>query len=368
MITGTFRPFPADDACAIQPEEHRCPRWKRWSNKIVRVVKGDEAALMKAAGNNDVTTIRRILLDLPSSSAVSPNFRHGKKNRSPALKAVTHGNVEALSVLLGFGASAKDVMTISRWESEFRLPIHGGFIFYHYIDPVRYYTPQIIKTLLEDHDADPNTPYGFADLPGPQLSEMTSLERLNMTSLINWDPDMTARLSLQFARDPRTDLNSAVNFNRVIFFPWVSSSKLRLPAFPTTSALINLLGQAFLFKNTPLIEFLLNDDRVNPGLPTGSAENLIFIVNRNLMDGYYFNFLPALKAKLLSSREFFDALILTDHVRTKRDFLNLFRLDPITRIYKYMRNPPGSDTRELNRRITDLYPAFRSDSGGATNH
>lgn len=368
MITGTFRPFPADDACAIQREEHRCPRWKRWSNKIVRVVKGDEAALMKAAGNNDVTTIRRILLDLPSSPAVSPNIRHGKKNRTPAVKAAANGNVEALSTLLSFGASAKDVMTISRWESKLPLPIHGGFIFYHYIDPVRYYTPQIIKTLLEDHDADPNTPFGIRDLLGQRCSEMTSLERLNMTSLINWDPDRTARLCLQFARDQRTDLNSAMNFDKIILSPGVSILKLRFPTFPTTPALINLLGQAFLFKNTPLIEFLLNDVRVNPGLPAGSAENLIFIVNRNLMDGYHFNFLPALKAKLLSSREFFNALMLTDHVRTKRDFLNLFGLDPITRIYKYMRTPPGSDTHELNRRITDLYPAFRSDSGRATNH
>ncbi len=366
MITGTFQPFPADGAGALQPVEHCSTRWKRWKNKMVQFFKGNEAALMKAAGNNDVTTIRRILLDNPSS--VPPNFRHGKKNRPPALKAAAHGNVEALSVLLGFGASAKDVMTISWWENELPLPIHGGFIFYHYIDPVRYYTPQIIKTLLEDHDADPNTPYGFADLPGPRLSEMTSLERLNMTSLINWDPDRTARLSLQFARDPRTDLNSAINFDRVLFFPWVSSSKLRLPAFPTPSALINLLGQAFLFKNTPLIEFLLNDDRVNPGLPIGSAENLIFIVNRNLMAGYHFNFLPALKAKLLSSREFFNALMLTDHVTTKRDFLNLFRLDPITRIYKYGRISPGPNMREVDRKIAELYPAFQSASGRATNH
>ena len=366
MITGTFQPFPADGACALQPVEHCSSRWKRWKNKMVQFFKGDEAALMKAAGNNDVTTIRRILLDNPSS--VSPNFRHGKKNRSPALKAVTHGNVEALGVLLSFGASAKDVMTISRWESELPLPIHGGFIFYHYIDPVLYYTPQIIKTLLEDHDADPNTPYGFADLPGPQYSEVTSLERLNMTSLINWDPDRTASLSLQFARNPRTDLNCAINFNWVVFFPWVSSSNLRLPAFPTTSDLINLLGQAFLFKNTPLIDFLLNDDRVNPGLPSGSAENLIFIVNRNLMEGYHFNFLPALKAKLLSSREFFNALMLTDHVTTKRDFLNLFKLDPITRIYKYSRISSGPDMREVDSMIADLYPAFQSASGRATNH
>ena len=324
---------------------------------------------MKAAGNNDVTTIRRLLLDLPSSPAVSPNFRRGKKNRTPAVKAATHGNVEALSTLLSFGASAKDVMTISQWETELVLPIPGGgYFFYHYIDPVRYYTPQIIKTLLEDHDADPNTPYGLADLFGRGRSEMTSLERLNMTSLIDWHPDKTAMLSLQFARDPRTDLNSAIDFDQVTFFPRVPGSKLRFPTFPKTPALINLLGQAFLFKNTPLIEFLLNDDRVNPGLPAGSAENLICIVNRNLMDGYHFDFLPALKDKLLSSREFFNALMLTDHVTTKRDFLNLFRLDPITRIYTYGRISTGLDTREVDRKIADLYPAFRSDSDRATNH
>ena len=368
MITGTFRSFPVDNPCASQPAEHRCSRWKRWNNKMVQFFRGSEAALMKAAGNNDVTTIRRLLLDLPSSPAVSPNFRRGIKNRTPALKAATHGNVEALSTLLSFGASAKDVMTMSRWERELRIPIHGGYVFYHYIDPVRYYTPQIIKTLLEDHDADPNTPYGLADLPGPRYSEMTSLERLNMTSLIDWHPDRTASLSLQFARDPRTDLNSAINFDRVVLFPKLPAAKLRFPTFPKTPALINLLGQAFLFKNTPLIEFLLNDDRVNPGLPAGSAENLICIINRNLMDGYHFEFLPALKAKLLSSREFFNALMLTDHVTTKRDFLNLFRLDPITRIYTYGRVSTGLDMLEEDRKIANLYPAFRSDSDGATDH
>ena len=361
-------PLTVNEGREPQPAAPHCFCWQRWGNQAVRVLRGNKAALMRAAGNNDVTTIKRILSARPWSHTVDPNIRHGKKNRTPATKAAAHGNSEALSALLKFGASAKDVMTMSRWEGEYKILCHGGVIFDHYIEPVCNYTPQIIKTLLEDHDADPNTPYGISDISNRACSEMTSLERLNMTSLINWDPDKTGRLSLQFARDPRTNLNSAIDFDRVLSFPGTYSLKSKSPTFPATPALINLLGQAFLFKNTPLIEFLLDDDRVNPGLPAGTAENLIDIIANKLMYGYYFNFLPKLKTKLLGSQDFCDALIRSTNGVIKQQFLLLIEFDPsrgsfVQALYL------NADLEELNRKIANLYPTFEPDFGGATeNH
>ena len=360
MITVTFRPFPADDACAPQPAEHRCPRWKRWNNKMVRFFRGNQAALMKAAGNNDVATIRRILLSL----AVDPNIRHGKKNRTPAIKAASHGHVEALRALLEFGASAKDVMTLTEWQSEY--PLGCGYLWtrHGFIEPILYYTPQIIKTLLEDYDADPNTPYGTATLAN---TDMTSLELLNMTSpLKNWDPDKTEPLCLQFARHPKTNLNGAIDFDKKTFFPMVQEiKKFKFPDFPVTPACINLLGQAFLFNNTSLIRFLLTDDRVNPASPHGSAENLIVIVVSKVRSGYYCNFIPALKEKLLSSRDFFDVLMHHGDNSFRQEFLDLIEISPNNRYLPYIDDSKRIDRQEQDRKIAALYSAFRPDSGGA---
>ena len=364
MLTGTSQLLPVtNDAGTSQPVTPPCPVWQRWGNQVVRIIKGNRAALMRAAGNNDVATIKRILSAPPSPHTVYPNMRYGKKNRTPAIKAAAHNNTEALSVLLDFGASARDVMTLSRWERKFTLFFDRQLTFYGYNEPVCHYTSQIIKVLLEDHKADPNTPYGIAKHAG---TEMTSLEQLNMTSLKNWDPDETGRLSLQFARDPRTNLNSAINFNPATFFPKLQKkAKLKFPTFPKTPACINLLGQAFLFNNTPLIEYLLKNERSNPALPAGSAENLMVIVKEKLCTGYYYNFLPDLKAKLLNSPEFYEALISSPDSTFKQQFLTLFKIEPENRFLPYI-DYSHCGHREMNCKIANLYKTFQPNFEGAT--
>ena len=364
MLTGTSQLLPAaDSACTSQPVTPPCSVWRRWGNQVVRTVKGNNAALMRAAGNNDVATIKRILSAPPSPHTVDPNIRYGKKKQTPAIKAAAHNNAEALSVLLDFGASAKDVMTLSRWERKFMLFFDRQLTFYGYNEPICHYTPQIIKVLLEDHKADPNMPYGIAKYAG---TEMTSLEQLNMTSLKNWDPDQTGELSLQFARDPRTNLNCAINFNPETFFPKLQrKAKLQFPTFPKTPACINLLGQAFLFNNTPLIEYLLKNERANPGLPAGSAENLMVIVKEKLDTGYYFNFLPDLKAKLLNSPEFYGALISSPDCTFKQQFLTLFKIKPENRCLPYI-DYKHCGYREMNGKIANLYETLQPNFDGAT--
>lgn len=378
MITGTLTLSVANEsvnqACDPQPAAARCSWWQHLSNKAVRSFKGDEAALMRAAGNNDVTTIKRILSARSCPDKVNPNIRHGKKNRTPAIKAASHGHVEALRALLEFGASAKDVMTLTEWQREYPLGCGYWWARHGFIEPILYYTPQIIKTLLEDYDADPNTPYGIATLADTDMTSLehlnlTSLELLNMTSLLkNWDPDKTEPLCLQFARHPKTNLNCALDFDKKTFFPWVQGiKKLKFPDFPTTPARINLLGQAFLFNNTSLIRFLLTDDRVNPALPHGSAENLIVIVVSKVRSGYYCNYIPALKAKLLSSRGFYDVLIHHPDTRFRQEFLDLIEISQSNRYLPFIRCTKGIDPQEQDRKIAALYPAFQPDSGGAVH-
>ena len=375
MLTDTLPP-PVANGSANQARDPqpaaRCSWWQRTTNRATQYFKGEKAALMRAAGNNDVTTIKRILSARSCPDTVNPNIRHGKKNRTPAIKAASHGHVEALRALLEFGASAKDVMTLTEWQSEY--PLGCGYLWtrHGFIEPILYYTPQIIKTLLEDYDADPNTPYGIATLADTDMTSLehlnlTSLEHLNMTSLLkNWDPDKTEPLCLQFARHPKTNLNGAIDFDKKTFFPWVQGiKKLKFPDFPTTPARINLLGQAFLFNNTSLIRFLLTDDRVNPASPHGSAENLIVIVVSKVRSGYYCNFIPALKAKLLSSRSFYDVLIHHPNTRFRQDFLDLIEISQSNRYLPFISCTKGIDRQEQDRKIAALYPAFQPDSGGA---
>ena len=196
---------------------------------------------------------------------------------------------------------------------------------------------------------------------------MTSLERLNMACLLkDWDPDKTENLCLQFARDPRTNLNSAINFDEKTFFPGVRGiKKLEFPDFPTSPARINLLGQAFLFHNTPLIRFLLTDKRVNPALPAGSAENLIIIARSKVHQGFFCNYIPALKDKLLRSRDFYDVLMHHRNTRFRQEFLDLIEISPNNRYLPFMSHKKGIYRQEQDRKIAALRPAFQPDSGGA---
>ena len=255
-------------------------------------------------------------------------------------------------------------MTLTRWEKVYSLGCRRRVTFYGHIEPIFYCTPQIIKTLLEDYDADPNTPYGIKAHAG---TDMTSLERLNMACLLkDWDPDKTENLCLQFARDPRTNLNSAINFDEKTFFPGVRGiKKLEFPDFPTSPARINLLGQAFLFHNTPLIRFLLTDKRVNPALPAGSAENLIIIARSKVHQGFFCNYIPALKDKLLRSRDFYDVLMHHRNTRFRQEFLDLIEISPNNRYLPFMSHKKGIYRQEQDRKIAALRPAFQPDSGGA---
>ena len=369
MLTDTLPP-PVANGSANQARDPqpaaRCSWWQRTTNRATQYFKGEKAALMRAAGNNDVTTIKRLLSTRPCPDKVDPNIRHGRKKRTPAIKAASHGQLEALRTLLDFGASANNVMRLTRWEKVVPLGCGRRVTFYGHVEPILYYTPQIIKTLLEDYDADPNTLYGLKALAG---TDMTSLERLNMSCLLkDWDPDKAENLCLQFARNPRTNLNSAINFDEKTFFPGVRRiKKLEFPDFPATPARINLLGQAFLFNNTPLIRFLLTDKRVNPALPAGSAENLIIIVRSKVYDRFFCNYIPALKEKLLSSRDFYDVLIRHPDTRFRQDFLDLIEISQNKLYLPFISYKKAIDRQEQDRKIAALYPAFQPDSGRAVH-
>lgn len=345
--------LPEDRLCDPQQTTPPCTRRQHWLNKLVWAVDGKHAALMRAAGNNDIPMIRRILSGPLTACSVDPNFRYGLKNRTPAMKAAAHGHAEALNILLDFGANPIDVMKLRYSISSICLPFAISFSSFY--EPVSSYSPEIIKTLLDNHRADPNTRYGTFRWA---KTEMTSLEQLNMAGQVCSAPEKAGRLCLLFARNPATNLNTAITFHPRHFFPELQkNAHLEFPPFPQECATINLLGQAFLFNNPALIEFLVSDHRVNPGLPDNAAENLMVTVMDKLRQGKYFEFTSALKAKLLASNEFREQLLLSTNMKFKRDFLVFLKSDPKTKSFlTFGYNDAGP--QELDRLITEAYAQF----------
>lgn len=353
--------LPKDRLCDPQQTTPPCTRRQHWLNKLVWAVKGNRAALMRAAGNNDIPVIRRILSGPLDACAVDPNFRYGLKNRTPAMKAAAHGHAEALNTLLDFGANPTDVMKLRYSIRSICFPsaITSSVSFH---EPVSCYSPEIIEALLDHHRADPNTRYGIFRWA---KTEMTSLEQLNMAGQVCSAQEKAGRLCLLFARNPATNLNTAITFHPRRFFPELrKKTHLEFPSFPQECARINLLGQAFLFNNPALIKFLVSDHRVNPGLPDNAAENLMVTVMDKLRQGKYFEFTPALKAKLLVSDEFREQLLLSTDMKFKRDFLIFLKSDPKTKSFLTF-GYNNSGPQELNRLITEAYAQFLPATGEA---
>ena len=300
--------------------------------------KGPDVALMQAAKHNNTQLISRIIGQNPSSI----NLCLKEKNKNPAIQAAVRGNNEALQLLIELGASPDTLLA-----SKSYFPLRT-------FKPADYspanFTTKTVGVLLDNQEIDLN-----------QLNQVFDLDRgipVTPTELINSQIGAKNRckISALLASDARTRIHTKIEF--LNGGPFEKSFNIE---FPRTSSFrrassgrvpVSLIGQAILLNNAALALKLLGRPDMDPGIPEGTAENLLTIFMHKLSHGLFFNLGKPLRQKIIVSEAFCRQILDSDSLTVKRQLLALLTMDFDSREY----SPPtaelnGLDLSQLNSRI-----------------
>ena len=263
--------------------------------------------------------IHRILSFPAPNSSVNANIKHGKKNDTPLLKAAFHGNIEAMKALLSHGARPNDFIVGHQWE--YPWPCCCGHRYTKWCSPSPYhFTTATVRALLDSPETDPNQLIDRWDL--------TPLEFIN-DAMVNpffkskWKKH-AGEACLMLAKDLRTELNNASKIDLSYF---VNSEARSLYQFKQKSVYVSSFARAILLNNQPLIDYLLDDPRMNPALPKCSAKNLLIVVLIRITNESFNHYINRVRIRILSSKEYTEDVLASNDLQYKRLFICLCHIN-----------------------------------------
>lgn len=327
-------------------QQYTCLWIHRQVNNLLLYIRGPKITLLNAARTNDVRMIHRILSFPAPNSSVNANIKHGKKNDTPLLKAAFHGNIEAMKALLSHGARPNDFIVGHEWE----YPCCCGQRFPKGYSPSPYhFTTATVRALLDSPETDPNQLIDRWDL--------TPLEFIN-DAMVNpffkskWKKH-AGEACLMLAKDLRTELNNASKIDLSYF---VNSEARSLHQFKQKSVYVSTFARAILFNNQPLIDYLLDDPRMNPALPKCSAKNLLIVVLIRITSESFNHYINRVRIRILSSKEYTEDVLASNDLQYKRLFICLCHINARKQYDLYDQENKWTELselygNELNRQI-----------------
>ena len=327
-------------------QQYTCLWIHRKVNNLLLHIRGPKITLFNAARTNDVRMIHRIL-SLPASS-VNANIKHGKKNDTPLLKAAFHGNIEAMKALLNHGARPNDFIVGHQWE----YPWCCGQIYTKWYSPSPYhFTTATVRALLDFPETDPNQRTDGCNL--------TPLEFINEAMAhpffkSKWKKH-AGEVCLMFAKDLRTELNNASKMDLSYF---VRREGWTLYPFEEKNVYVSIFAQAILLDNQPLIDYLLDDPRMNPALPKCSAKNLLIVVLYRITSESFNHYINRVKIRILSSKEYTEDVLASNDLQYKKLFISLCHINARKKYDLHDQEIKWTElsqlcANELNRQIRD---------------
>ncbi len=330
---------------------HRCSPYHHAINVLTLKTKGWQAALLRASKTGDVAMIDHVVLNLSDQTEVLRS-----KNQTPLMKAIIHDQPEACKRLLELGAKTEKLChTIEErhwhwhWKSFSIAKIS--------VIPVYFCSSQTLQMLLDGHRINPNQ---RITVSCPYFEMVTLLEFHNLKARSSMD---TSNKCLLLAKDPRTDLNMCSDF----YMPrrWVdryvskSSYNIFIQVFGRSvdAFRLSLLSQSILFNNTALTEYLLNDPRLDPGMPNGTAQNLLTIVMRKQFRGLFGANKNLLMEKLANSTSFCEQLLTSNNLTFKENFISLHYLASMGVIPSHIFK--SDNIEDLNHQIRQILSRIR---------
>ena len=329
--------------------QHTCSWGHRQVNNLLLHIRGPRITLLNAARTNDVRMIHRILSSPAPNSSVNANIQHGKKKDTPLLKAAFHGNIDAMKALLSHGARPNDFIVGHPWE----YPWCCGRVYTSWSSPSPYhFTTATVRALLDSPETDPNQRISSCELtPVEFINAATGEPRFKS----KWRKH-ACEVCLMFAKDLRTKLNIASN-NDVTYF--VGHETWTPYQFNQKRASFSIFAQAILFDNQPLIDYLLDDPRMNPALPKCSAKNLLIAVLIKITNGSFNHYINRVKIRIASSKEYTEDVLASNDLQYKRLFISLCHINSGKEYDRYdqdnkMRELSQLCAVDLNKQVRDI--------------
>lgn len=330
----------------------RCSFYHHEMNVLILKARGWKAALLRASKTGDVAMIDHVVLNLSDQTEVLSS----SKNQTPLMKAIIHDQPEACKRLLELGAKTEELCH-SIEERHWHWNWKRFAMTKKCVIPIGYCSLRTLQILLDGHRINPNQ--GVIKFC-PCWESMTLLEFHNLEARSSMDK---SNQCLLLAKDPRTDLNMYSDFymERRRAYRYISKSSYKIFTHMfgrlTGAFRLSLLSQAILFNNTALTEYLLNDPRLDPGIPNGTAQNLLTIVRRKQFRGIFGANKNLLMEKLANSTSFCDQLMRSNDLAFKKNFISLHYLASTGVIPSHIFE--SNNIHDLNDQIGQILPRIR---------